>query len=71
MDTNVPTYRVKNILRGIILLALVVFIGTAGYVFIEGWDFLDGLYIHRYEMDTDFDGTIDVIKDYAEEARSR
>jgi hypothetical protein len=27
--------------------------------------FLDGLYIRRYEVDTDFDGTVDRVKDYA------
>jgi hypothetical protein len=35
---------------------------------IDIWVHLDGLYIQRYEMDRDFDGTIDYTKDYATEA---
>ena len=28
------------------------------------WVYLDGMYILKYEMDSDFDGNIDLVKDY-------
>ncbi len=44
-DNPVSSYRVKNIIRGILLLALVLLIGTLGYVTIEKWSLLDSLYM--------------------------
>ena len=35
----------RSIIRGALLLSLVLFFGTVGYVFIEGWPFLDSLYM--------------------------
>jgi hypothetical protein len=34
---------------------------------IDVWVYLDGIYIEKYEKDTDFDGEIDFIKNYLEE----
>jgi voltage-gated potassium channel len=35
----------RSILRGAVLLSLVLLLGTAGYMVIEGWRFLDALYM--------------------------
>ena len=34
-----------NIIRALIMLGLVLLIGTAGYVVIEGWQILDAIYM--------------------------
>ena len=31
---------------------------------VDIWVYLDGMYILKYEMDSDFDGAIDLVKDY-------
>ena len=34
---------------------------------IDIWVYMkDGIYIHRYEMDTDFDGIVDTEKDFSQ-----
>lgn len=35
----------RSIIRGAILLSLVLLLGTAGYMALEGWPLLDGLYM--------------------------
>ncbi len=35
----------KKIIRGLILLGLVLLAGTMGYMGLEGWSFLDSLYM--------------------------
>ncbi|MDC7124065.1 MAG: hypothetical protein PQJ46_00760 [Spirochaetales bacterium] len=34
---------------------------------VDIWVYLDGVYINKYEKDTDFDGEVDVVKDYTKE----
>ena len=34
---------------------------------IDVWVYLDGIYIEKYEKDTDFDGKVDFVEDYLEE----
>jgi voltage-gated potassium channel len=35
----------ERIVRGLVILLIILFIGTAGYIFIEGWELLDALYM--------------------------
>ena len=39
------SYGSRNIIRALIMLGLVLLIGTAGYVVIEGWQILDAIYM--------------------------
>ena len=39
------SYGAENIIRALIMLGLVLLIGTAGYVVIEGWQILDAIYM--------------------------
>jgi voltage-gated potassium channel len=35
----------KMVAKGLVILVVILFIGSLGYMFIEGWDFLDSLYM--------------------------
>ncbi len=39
------SYGSRNIIRALIMLGLVLLVGTAGYVVIEGWQILDAIYM--------------------------
>ena len=39
------SYGAGNIIRALIMLGLVLLIGTAGYIVIEGWEILDAIYM--------------------------
>ena len=45
MDGKTPSVAPEKIVRGFIILLAVLFVGTAGYMLIEGWNFLDSLYM--------------------------
>ncbi len=38
-------YDMKNVVRGLLMLIGIIFIGTTGYMLIEKWDFLESLYM--------------------------
>ncbi len=45
MENKENPIRPAKIFKGIIILAVVLFVGTIGYVIIEGWSFSDALYM--------------------------
>lgn len=45
VDAPYTTFGLRNVLRGLMMLALVLIIGTFGYGFLEGWPFFDALYM--------------------------
>jgi len=45
MVGNVSHFGPKNLVRGLVLLAGVLLLGTIGYMIIEGWPFLDSIYM--------------------------
>ncbi|RLC19863.1 MAG: potassium channel protein [Deltaproteobacteria bacterium] len=45
MDRVVPSHISRKLLRGLVLLGLILLLGTSGYMAIEGWRFLDALYM--------------------------
>ncbi len=45
MDKTVSSHGLRNVIRGFMLLVLVILVGTAGYMSIEGWHALEALYM--------------------------
>jgi len=44
-DDRINPNRPARIIKGLLILMIVLFIGSTGYMFLEGWDFLDSLYM--------------------------
>ena len=45
MDDRWENASPARIMKGVVILIVILFIGSMGYMFLEGWDFLDALYM--------------------------
>jgi len=45
LDSGISPISHKKIAKGLVILVVILFIGSVGYMLIEGWDFLDSLYM--------------------------
>ncbi|MGD9074812.1 MAG: potassium channel protein [Desulfobacteraceae bacterium] len=45
LESDISPASSKKVAKGLFILVIILFIGSTGYMLIEGWDFLDSLYM--------------------------